>query len=258
MCSAPVEREVPAEGTEKRTLRLIQLGFNQRGSCVIAVTPYLQYGHPCCTTCPGNFRATWRDLYFYPLLQRSVMLLQLTRGSNVSIRHEAYIEAVYIQKNVYYYRILIDTHGRVRVNNAFIQGDVSVCMRAVCWADVCDIIQYNTPTPDSKIKQMFLSLWCEHTYSRINMWYGMWKLFSSMFWAIFPFIIFTESWPGNMGEDGFLLDYTVSISNPWSHSFGKNLTSEHYRAPNLKCTEETPAQGIMMGRTEDSEEWHKV
>lgn len=89
-------------GHGKRTLRLIQLGSNQRGSCVIAVTPYLQYGHPCCTTCPGNFRATWRDLYFYPLLQRSVMLLQLTRGSNLSIRHEAYIEAVYIQKNVYY------------------------------------------------------------------------------------------------------------------------------------------------------------
>lgn len=61
---------------------------------------------------------------------------------------------------------------------------------------------------------MFLSLWCEHTYSRIYMWYGMRKLFSRMFWAIFPFIIFTESWPGNVGEDGFLLDYTVSISNP--------------------------------------------
>lgn len=55
---------------------------------------------------------------------------------------------------------------------------------------------------------------CEHTYIRINMWYGMRKLFSSMFWAIFAFIIFTERWQENMGKEGFLLDYMVRFSNP--------------------------------------------
>lgn len=85
------------------------------------------------------------------------------------------------------------------------------------------------------------------------MWYGMRKLFSSMF---LPLSYLQSAGRKIWGKKVFYWITWSDSQTPEATALvkKKNLTSEHYSAPNLKCTEETCVQGIMMGRTEDSEE----
>ena len=95
----------------------------------------------------------------------------------------------------------------------------------------CILLQNINRYTNARFKQMFLS-WCEHTYSRINMRYGMRKLFSSMFWAIFPFIIFTESW-----------------QEIWGKTFFSWITRSASQTPEAKALVKTWPQSIIEPRT---------